>query len=89
MVPSTSEGLGLPVLEALACGTPVISSNGGALGETVSGAGLVLPVNDADAWTDAISSGAGEELRRKAGEAHRNTWEKAGAEAMVFYRSLL
>lgn len=89
LVPSTSEGLGLPVLEALACGTPVISSNGGALAETVSGAGLVLPVNDREAWTGSISRGADGELRKLAAEAHRNTWEKAGVEALEFYRSIL
>ncbi len=89
VVPSTSEGLGLPVLEALACGTPVISSDGGALGETVSEAGLLLPVNDSDAWIEAISNGASEELKRRAVKAPRNTWEHTGAEAMDFYRSLL
>jgi len=89
LVPSTSEGLGLPVLEALACGTPVISSDGGALRETVSDSGLLLPVNDTDAWIDAISSGASRELKTRAANAPRNTWEKTGAEALSFYRSVL
>jgi len=89
VVPSTSEGLGLPVLEALACGTPVISSDGGALGETVGNAGLLLPVNHTEAWIEAINSGASGELRRRVREAPRNTWERAGAEALEFYRRLL
>jgi glycosyltransferase involved in cell wall biosynthesis len=89
VVPSTGEGLGLPVLEALACGTPVISSDGGALAETVSSYGLVLPVNDRRAWTDAISQGADAELKRRAMAFPGWTWEQAGAEALDFYRSLL
>ena len=40
--PSFDEGFGLPALEALACGTPVIVSNAGALPETVGDAGLIF-----------------------------------------------
>src|SRR5204863_4530444 len=40
-LPSFSEGFGLPALEAMACGTPVVVSNGGALPEVVGDAGVV------------------------------------------------
>lgn len=43
--PSITEGFGLPVLEAMANGVPVISSDGGALREIVAGAGIVVPLN--------------------------------------------
>lgn len=89
LVPSISEGLGLPVLEALACGTPVFASDGGALPETLSGRGLILPVNDPEAWTDAITRGADERLRKLAAGAPRSSWSEVGLRAMDFYRSQL
>jgi glycosyltransferase involved in cell wall biosynthesis len=42
VLPSFEEGFGLPALEAMACGTPVLVSNGGALCEVVGNAGLVF-----------------------------------------------
>ena len=42
VLPSFDEGFGLPALEAMACGTPVLVSNGGALPETVGEAGLIF-----------------------------------------------
>src|SRR5688572_10848507 len=42
VLPSFEEGFGLPALEAMACGTPVIVSDGGALPETVADAGLIF-----------------------------------------------
>ncbi len=46
--PSLDEGFGLPALEAMACGTPVLVSNGGALPETVGDAGLIFDVSKPD-----------------------------------------
>lgn len=43
--PSITEGFGLPVLEAMGCGVPVISSDGGALREVVGRGGIVVPLN--------------------------------------------
>jgi glycosyltransferase involved in cell wall biosynthesis len=53
--PSITEGFGLPVLEAMANGVAVVSSDGGALGEVVGEAGMVLPVSDLVAWTNGLS----------------------------------
>ena len=54
VVPSIYEGFGLPAGEAMACGLPVISTNGGALPEVVGDAGIIVPIRDADAITNAI-----------------------------------
>ena len=53
-LPSFDEGFGLPALEAMACGTPVIVSDGGALPEVVGEAGLVFRLEEADGLTRAI-----------------------------------
>jgi glycosyltransferase involved in cell wall biosynthesis len=52
--PSVFEGFGLPVLEAMACGTPVIVSDASSLPEVAGSAGLTLPPHDREAWTDAL-----------------------------------
>ncbi len=92
-IPSAEEGLGLPLLEALACGTPVVSSDGGALPETVEKAGLVLPVLDSRSWVAAITDLAKgttlSTLRNMAASHRRTTWNCVAARAMAFYESLL
>ncbi|MDO8862771.1 glycosyltransferase family 4 protein [Haliea sp. E1-2-M8] len=56
VVPSIYEGFGLPAGEAMACGVPVVSTDGGALPEVVGDAGIIVPVRDADALEQAIES---------------------------------
>ncbi len=46
VLPSFDEGFGLPALEAMACGTPVIISDGGALPETVGDAAMIFRINE-------------------------------------------
>lgn len=53
--PSLYEGFGLPAGEAMACGTAVISSDGGALPEIVGDVGVVVPAGNADALSKAIA----------------------------------
>jgi glycosyltransferase involved in cell wall biosynthesis len=54
--PSLAEGFGLPVLEAMACGTPVICSNTTALPEISGGAAYLVAPLEIDAWAEAIDS---------------------------------
>lgn len=55
VVPSLYEGFGLPVLEAMACGAPVIASTAGALREVAGDATLLVDPHDASAWARAIT----------------------------------
>ncbi len=56
VVPSLYEGFGLPVVEAMASGTPVIATDGGALPEVVGDAGVIVPAGDAVALQRAIDA---------------------------------
>ena len=53
--PSLYEGFGLPPLEAMACGTPVVASDSSSLPEVVGGAGLLIPPRDAGGFADALA----------------------------------
>lgn len=91
-VPSHYEGFGFPPLEAMACGTPVVSSAGGSLPEVLGDAVLVVPDFDPDAWRTALGRAANDAgLRAKlrpAGMARAATfrWEKTAAETWRVYR---
>jgi len=56
LFPSLGEGFGIPVLEAMQCGTPVISSNTTSLPEVVGKAGILLDPFDIEAWCQAMIS---------------------------------
>ena len=63
VMPSRREGFGLPVLEAMAAGCPVIASDIPSIAEVAGNAGLLLPL-DAGRWAEAISSVARDEATR-------------------------
>jgi glycosyltransferase involved in cell wall biosynthesis len=82
-VPSLAEGFGLPMLEAMAAGVPVIHSDAPALVEVAGNAGVVVPRADPPALAAAIRSVTGNPVRRAelvaAGRqrARHFTWERA------------
>ncbi len=86
--PSLYEGFGLPPLEAMSCGVPVICSNGSSLPEVVGDAGILLDPTDLDALCAAmlemsLNSGRREELSAQSlARAGHFSWEKC-AEATI------
>lgn len=70
--PSSYEGFGFPVLEALACGTPVVASNAGSLAEIFAGRALLVD-DDRAQWSAALSRllDDEDERRRHVGRAQR------------------
>ncbi len=89
---SLYEGFGFPVLEAMACGTPVITSNSTALAEISCGASVQVDPNEPEEIAAAIErvltdSQLREELRRKGPEhARQFNWQKAAAQHLEVYR---
>ncbi len=85
-VPSRAEGFGLPVLEAMAVGTPVVHTDVPALVEVAGGTGLVVPRGDADALAVALrevvtaSVATAERVAQGRQRAAAFTWEHAAAE---------
>ncbi len=92
---SLYEGFGLPVLEAMACGTPVVASNVSSIPEVAGDAAILVDPADCDALTDALWQLLANRLlrdrlvergfRRAAGF----TWEKAARSLMEVYRDVL
>ena len=96
VVPSLYEGFSIPAIEAMACGTPLITTTGGALPEVVGDAALTVPPNDPDALAAAILRALRDpSLRQKLGEAGRArvlngfTWKIAAEGCVEQYRALL
>lgn len=88
--PSIVEGFGIPVLEAMACGCPVIASDTAALVEVGGGASLHAAVGDASALAAAITrlrSENREDLRQRGlARAAQFSWERTAAETLAVYR---
>lgn len=89
--PSRREGFGLPVLEAMACGVPVVASSATSLPEIVGDAGFTVDPDDARGMAGAIIStiiqeNLAAELRQKSPvQAAQFSWEKTAAETLMIY----
>lgn len=93
--PSVYEGFGLPVLEALACGTPALVSDVSSLPEAVGEGGLRLPPDDVLAWAEALRRALNDpDWRAEMGSrglahAARFTWAGTAAQTVDSYRRAL
>jgi glycosyltransferase involved in cell wall biosynthesis len=97
--PSLYEGFGIPPLEALACGTPVVTADNTALREVFEGAAVLCQATNTASITEAIlttlESLDGDrllltELRHEGLErAKRFTWERAACDTLALYRDMI
>lgn len=94
LITSLYEGFGFTPLEAMAAGTPVVSSAGGSLPEVLGDAAVVIDNFDAEDWSAAVERVLGDADLRKGliekGESHvrQYTWEKTAAETLAVYETV-
>lgn len=94
VLPSFYEGFGLPPLEAMACGTPVIVSNVSSLPEVVGDAGMLIKPEDVEGFTVAMWRVLSDdklraEMRAKGlKRAQTFSWERAARETLAVYRQV-
>jgi glycosyltransferase involved in cell wall biosynthesis len=90
--PSRYEGFGLPVLEAMACGTPVVTTTGGSLPEVAGDAATLIEPGDADALAAALAKLAADPAARQDAAARGRqraatfTWERCATLTAAAYR---
>ena len=90
-LPSHYEGFGLPPLEAMHCGCPVVTSNRGSLPEIVGDAGDLLDADDVDAWATALTMVLAEPEQKKGmiargyEQAKRFNWRTTAEQTLALY----
>lgn len=93
LMPSLDEGFGLPAVEAMACGTPVIAARVGTVPEVVGEDALLIEPDDAEALTEAIDRlGDDANLRSELGTRGRAragnfSWERTARETLAVYEA--
>jgi alpha-1,3-rhamnosyl/mannosyltransferase len=92
--PSRYEGFGLPILEAMQCGIPVAGANAASIPELMEDAGVLLPVDDVEAWAAAILSiledpaMAARLSAAAVRQAAKFTWQRTARETLRLLRGL-
>lgn len=93
--PSRYEGFGLPVLEAMACGCPVISSHASSLPEVAGDAAILLDPSDVDGFTRAMvqvlsEEGLARDLRERGlSRAAQFSWDRTARETIAVYEKVV
>jgi len=93
--PSLYEGFGLTLLEAMACGVPVLTSTASSLPEVAGEAAVQLSPHDEEVWATAMNSLLSDEQRREElvasgfARVEQFTWERAARQLRGLYRELL
>src|SRR2546428_1025335 len=92
--PSLYEGFGMPVLEAMACGAPVVSSNASSLPEVVGDAALLVDPRNPEAWVQAMTrvfedANLRDDLRRRGAlRTKAFSWEQSARDLLRVYLGL-
>ncbi len=94
VLPSLYEGFGFPVLEAMACGCPVITSNTSSLPEVVGEAGIMVDPHNTDSLAQAMrrvltdSELSNNMIRKGLEQAKRFSWEKTAEQTLEVYNKV-
>jgi glycosyltransferase involved in cell wall biosynthesis len=95
VLPSLYEGFGFPALEAMACGTPAVVSNAGALPEIVGEAAILIDPTNSEELADAIvgvlddSEKRSQLIKKGTVRAGGFTWETTGRQTLTIYEKVL
>jgi glycosyltransferase involved in cell wall biosynthesis len=92
--PSLYEGFGLPPLEAMACGLPILASNNSSIPEIVSDAALLFDAQDVEGMSDTIRRALTDDTLRKTlitkgiERATTFSWDKCARETVEVYKAI-
>lgn len=92
--PSIYEGFGLPAVEAMTCGVPILASDASCFPEVIGDAGMLVPPTDFEGWADALlrlvlDRDLNEAFRRRSLEQGRTySWDRTAEETLAIYREL-
>ena len=93
--PSLHEGFGLPAMEAMACGGPVIVGRNSSLVEVAGDAAMTVEATDVEAWGDALvhltkdTDRRADLARRGLARARMFSWRRAARETLAIYRQVV